>query len=325
MSAAGQTVCRGENNRYTLGQREDRRMSDTIGFIGLGVLGSAIAGHLVTGGYQVVGCDTDPRRIEDIEGAGGVSAATPREAADRSDVVFLCLPTAHSLHEVVSGTDGLVHGGRQGQIVVELSTFSIADKEEARDALAEAGKILLDCPVSGNRIMALERKLTAFGSGDKAAWERVEPIFKAFTRRSHHVGEFGCGMKMKFCGNVLNLVHNSVAAEVMVLGMKSGLDPKMIHEVISGSGSSSAMFEVRGALMAEDDYDKEGMNFSIPLKDSRLIAEHAARHLVPTPIYHAALQNYYAAVAQGHGDEDQSAVCAAMERAANCERSKGTG
>ncbi len=297
-------------------------MSDTVGFIGLGVLGSAIAGHLVAAGRRVIGCDIDPKRTSDLVAAHAEAAATPRETADQADVVFLCLPTAESLHAVVSGADGLVHGGREGQIVVELSTFSIADKEKARDALAEAGRILLDCPVSGNRIMALDRKLTAFGSGDRRAWERVRPIVDLFTRRSHFVGEFGCGMKMKFCGNILNLVHNSVAAEVMVLGMKSGLDPKMIHEVISGSGSSSAMFEVRGALMAENDYRREGMNFSIPLKDSRLIVEHAARHLVPTPIYHAALQTYYAAVAQGHGDEDQSAVCAAMERAANCERSK---
>lgn len=295
-------------------------MSEILGFIGLGVLGSAITGHLIAGGCRVVGCDTDPGRIRDHIDAGGEVAETPQETADRADVVFLCLPTALALQDVVSGSNGLVHGGRKGQIVVELSTFAIAEKEKARDALADAGKILLDCPVSGNRIMALKRELTAFGSGDKAAWGRVEPIFGLFTRRRYHVGDFGCGMKMKFCGNILNLVHNSVAAEVMVLGMKSGLDPKKIHEVISGSGSSSAMFEVRGALMAENDYMKEGMNFSIPLKDSRLIAEHAARHLVPTPIYHAALQPYYAAVAQGHGEEDQSAVCAAMERAANCER-----
>lgn len=295
-------------------------MSETVGFIGLGVLGSAIAGHLVAAGCRVAGCDIDDKRIADLRAAGGEKAATPRDAADRADVIFLCLPTAAALHEVVCGPDGLVHGGRTGQIIVDLSTFSIADKERARDTLAAAGRVLLDCPVSGNRIMALQRKLTAFGSGDEAAWKQVEPIVALFTRRSYHVGEFGCGMKMKFCGNILNLVHNSVAAEVMVLGMKSGLDPKMIHEVISGSGSSSAMFEVRGALMAENDYRKEGMNFSIPLKDSRLIAEHAARYLVPTPIYHAALQTYYAAVAQGHGDEDQSAVCAAMERAANCER-----
>jgi 3-hydroxyisobutyrate dehydrogenase-like beta-hydroxyacid dehydrogenase len=297
-------------------------MNETVGFIGLGVLGSAIAGNLLESGHRVVGCDIGDAQLAALREAGGETAATPRETADRSDVVFLCLPTVDALRQVTVGADGLARGGRRGQIIVELSTFAIADKEEARDELAEAGKILLDCPVSGNRIMALQRKLTAFASGDKAAWERVEPIVRGFANRALHVGEFGCGMKMKFCGNILNLVHNSVAAEVMVLGMKAGLDPRLIHEAISGSGSSSAMFEVRGGLMVENDYNKEGMNFSIPLKDSRLIAEHAAQHLVPTPIYHAALQNYYAAVAQGHGGEDQSAVCAAMERAADCEREK---
>ena len=300
-------------------------MSETIGFIGLGVLGSAIAGNLTTSGHSVVGCDIDPARLDEHRKSGGEVAESPREVAERSNFVFLCLPTAESLHDVAAGADGLVEGGPRGQIVVELSTFAIADKERARDALAQAGKILLDCPVSGNRIMALQRKLTAFGSGDRAAWDKVEPIIGDFAGRSLHVGDFGCGMKMKFCGNILNLVHNSVAAEVMVLGMKAGLDPKLIHKAISGSGSSSAMFEVRGALMAEGEYEKEGMNFSIPLKDSRLITEHAAQHLCPTPVYQAALQPYYAAVAQGHGSEDQSAVCAALERAANCERKKTGG
>ncbi len=297
-------------------------MGETIGFIGLGVLGSAIAGNLTASGHTVVGRDIDPGKLDELGKSGGETADTPREVAERSTSVFLCLPTADSLRDVVEGADGLAEGGPEGQIVVELSTFAIADKERARDALAGVGKILLDCPVSGNRIMALERKLTAFCSGDEAAWRTVEPVIRDFAGRAFHVGEFGCGMKMKFCGNILNLVHNSVAAEVMVLGMKAGLDPKLIHQVISGSGSSSAMFEVRGALMAAGEYEKEGMNFSIPLKDSRLISEHAANHLCPIPVYQAALQPYYAAVAQGHGAEDQSAVCAALERAANIERKK---
>jgi 3-hydroxyisobutyrate dehydrogenase-like beta-hydroxyacid dehydrogenase len=298
-------------------------MTETVGFIGLGVLGSAIAGNLVSGGFTVIGLDTDAAKIRALGDAGGLAGASPRDVADRSDVVILCLPTADALREVVSGADGLVHGGPEGQIVIEVSTFAIADKEAARAALAAVGKILLDCPVSGNRILALEKKLTAFGSGDRAAYDKVEPLIRGFANRTFYVGEFGCGMKMKFCANILNLVHNSVAAEVMVLGMKAGLEPEMIHEVISGSGSSSGMFEVRGALMVDEDYTKEGMNFSIPLKDSRLISEHAADLFCPIPIYQAALQPYYAAVAQGHIDEDASAVCKAMERAANVTRRKG--
>ncbi len=297
-------------------------MNETIGFIGLGVLGSAIAGNLVKGGFTVIGYDTVVDKMTALENEGGQSGASPRDVANRSDVMILCLPTADALHQVVGGADGLRHGGREGQIVLETSTFAIADKEKARDALAATGKILLDCPVSGNRILALQRNLTAFGSGDRAAYDAVEHIIQGFANRAFYVGDFGCGMKMKFCGNILNLVHNSVAAEVMVLGMKAGLDPELIHRVISGSGSSSSMFEVRGALMAAENYDKEGMNFSIPLKDSRLISAHAAEHLCPIPIYQAALQPYYAAVAQGHHDEDAAAVCAAMELAANYSRKK---
>lgn len=295
-------------------------MSETIGFIGLGVLGSAVAGNLVEAGFTVIGHDTTSEKMKDLERVGGQSGASPRDVADRSDVVILCLPTGDALIEVVGGKDGLCEGGRDGQIILEISTFAIADKEKARDALAATGKILLDCPVSGNRILALKKKLTAFGSGDKAAYDAVEHIIQGFANRTFYVGEFGCGMKMKFCGNILNLVHNSVAAEVMVLGMKAGLEPELIHKVISGSASSSGMFEVRGALMINEEYDTEGMNFSIPLKDSRLISNHAAEHLCPIPIYQAALQPYYAAVAQGHHDEDASAVCAAMERAANYSR-----
>jgi 3-hydroxyisobutyrate dehydrogenase-like beta-hydroxyacid dehydrogenase len=298
-------------------------MSEAIGFIGLGVLGSAMASNLVKGGFTVVGFDTVAERMTSLEGDGGQSAVSPKDVADRSDVVILCLPTADALFDVVGGKDGLRDGGSKGQIVIEVSTFAIADKENARAELAAAGKILLDCPVSGNRILALKRQLTAFGSGEEAAYAAVEHIISGFAHRTFYVGEFGAGMKMKFCGNILNLVHNSVAAEVMVLGMKAGLDPELIHKVISGSGSSSSMFEVRGALMVEEDYDKEGMNFSTPLKDSRLISAHAADHLCPIPIYQAALQPYYAAVAQGHHDEDASSVCAAMELAANHTRSHG--
>ena len=295
-------------------------MNETVGFIGLGVLGSAMAGNLVKGGFRVIGHDIAPQKEAVLVEQGGHVAASPREVAQRSEVIVLCLPTAEALRAVVGGENGLADDEAGARIVVETSTFAIADKEKARDKLAAVGKTLVDCPVSGNRILALKRQLTAFGSVERSAYDAVEHIIKGFAHRTFYVGEFGCGMKMKFCANILNLVHNSVAAEVMVLGMKSGLDPELIHQVISGSGSSSSMFEVRGALMAKGDYAKEGMNFSVPLKDARLISAHAAEHLCPTPIYQSALQPYYAAVAQGRHDEDASAVCAAMERAANFQR-----
>jgi len=279
--------------------------------------------NLLKTGFPVVGFDVRPEAVDAMKKEGMEPAASPRDVAGRADVVVTCLPTIDSLHEVCGGDDGIIRAEKPGQIVIETSTFPIREKERARDTLAGAGKVLLDCPVSGNRILAVKKQLTAFGSGDRESYDAVEDIIGGFAHRKFYVGEFGSGMKMKFCGNILNLVHNSAAAEVMVLGMKSGLDPKLIHEVISGSGSSSSMFEVRGALMVKNDYDHEGMSFMTPLKDSRFISDHAAELRVPIPIYQAALAPYYAAVAQGHEHEDAAAVCAAMELAANCVRGKG--
>ena len=297
-------------------------MSRKIGFIGLGVLGSAIVPNIIDSGFEVIGYDIRPEIAENLSVIGMQTALSPCDVAMLSDVVITCLPTVDILLDVFSGDLGIDKANKAGQIVIEISTFPVEQKEIAKSFMDAAGKKMLDCPVSGNRILAVKKQLTAFGSGDEAVYKNVQEIIQSFANRTFYVGLFGNGMKMKFCSNILNLVHNSVAAEVMVLGMKSGLNPELIHNVISGSGSSSSMFETRGAMMANNNYEHEGMNFSVPIKDSRFISDHAHKMQVPTPIYHVALQSYYAAIAQGHFNEDAAAVCAAMERAANIERPK---
>ena len=244
-------------------------------------------------------------------------ASSSCDAAIQSDIVITCLPSIDALKDVFTGDDGINKADKPDQIVIETSTFPIEEKVKVKSLMDIVGKRILDCPVSGNRILAVKGELTAFASGDEAIFNEVRDVIEGFANRTFYVGPFGSGMKMKFCANILNLVHNSVAAEVMVLGMKSGLDPELIHNVIKGSGSSSSMFETRGLMMANNNYEHEGMNFSVPIKDSRFISDHAHKLQVPTPIYHVALQAYYAAIAQGHYSEDAAAVCAAMERAAN--------
>jgi L-threonate 2-dehydrogenase len=295
-------------------------MDYDVGFVGLGVLGSAIAKNIVAGGASVLGYDISAQAMERAAEDGVTGAASLDDIARDCPVVFTCLPFAAALQEVIDTGSGLTRIAHDGQIVVELSTLAVADKEAARNVLTARGRRVLDCPVSGNRIMALRKGLTAFCSGEQADYEAVRELLLLFCKKEHYVGPFGNGSKTKFCGNILNLVHNTVAAEVMVLAMKSGLDPKQFHEVISGSGSSSAMFEVRGQLMADNDYTREGMNFSIPLKDSRIISEHAASVNTPITLYQTALQFYHAAAAQGLAHLDAAAVCKVMERNANCER-----
>ena len=292
-------------------------MTEQVGVIGLGVLGSAIAEVLIRNGFAVTGTDPDRGRQAQVRDLGGAIVETPAAAAAAADCVITCLPNAQALMDVTAELRGAVGNGH---VIIETSTLAVADKERARGALEPSGATMMDCPLSGNRIMALRGGLTAFASGPISTFEAIKPVLEGFCRKAHYIGPFGDGMRMKICGNILNLVHNSIAAEVMVLGMKSGLDPKLIHRVISGSGSSSGMFEVRGGLMAEQDYEREGMNFSIPIKDAHIITGHAADMMCPLPVYQAALQPYYAAMSQGLAAEDQSAVCKVLERNANCER-----
>lgn len=295
-------------------------MAQTIGFIGLGVLGSAIAENFVEGDLNVVGYDVSQTACDNASKLGIKMVSSPAELASLTDTIFTCLPNAQALEKVLHEQSGLLSVDNKNQIVVEMSTLSVSDKAAFETACIASGKVPIDCPVSGNRLMALDKKLTAFFSGKAETYEQLKPLLMLTCNKTHYVGKFGNGIKTKLCGNILNLVHNTVAAEAMVLAMKSGLDPKMFHEVISGSGSSSAMFEVRGGLMVDEDYQKEAMNLSVPLKDSRIISEHAASLYCPIPLYQVALQSYYAAAAQGLSDKDAAVICNVLERAANHQR-----
>lgn len=295
-------------------------MTQIVGFIGLGVLGSAIAQNFVAGGMDVVGYDVSEQACARAREYGVSVLSTCAQVSTQADVVFTCLPNAQALQVALNGEHGILKSNAHGQCIVEMSTLSVADKTAFAKACEAHNRKPIDCPVSGNRIMALNKKLTAFFSGEESDYKNLQAVLELTCSKTHYVGEFGNGIKVKLCGNILNLVHNSVAAEAMVLAMKSGLDPKMFHDVISGSGSSSAMFEVRGSLMVEENYKKEGMNLSVPLKDAQIISDYAAGLYCPIPIYQVALQNYYAAAAQGHADEDAASVCQVMERAANLSR-----
>lgn len=293
-----------------------------VGFIGLGVLGSAIVENLVKGGVPVIGYDNSDVARNTASALGVVIKENPAQVAEQTDAVFTCLPNNQALTDVLGAENGVFCVDRNDQCIIEMSTLSLDDKLAFAKRCANSQRRAVDCPVSGNRIMALQKKLTAFFSGERSDYDWLRPTLELTCAKTHYVGEFGNGSKTKICGNILNLVHNTVAAEAMVLAIKSGLDPAMFHEVISGSGSSSAMFEVRGALMVDEEYTADGMNMSIPLKDSAIISQHAAQLRCPLPLYQVALQQYFAAAAQGFDHMDASVVCKVSENYAQAEREK---
>lgn len=297
-------------------------MKQTVGMLGLGIMGSAMSANLIRSGFSVAGYDISAERVQAFGASGGQVAKSPAEVAARAAILISVLPSVRALEDVVAGPDGILAAGRSGLILVESSTFPIEDKQRVRD-LCQGSVTMLDCPLSGTGAQAVTRDLAVYASGEQHAFERCRAVFDGFARSCHYLGDFGNGSTMKFVANLLVAIHNVSAAEAFVLGMKAGLDPDDIYRVIADGAGSSRMFEVRGPMMARGDYDAATMKVEIWQKDMKIIAEFAARLGCPTPLLSASAAFYTAAMAQGRGAQDTASVCAVLEEMARHHRAAG--
>ena len=293
--------------------------STPIGMVGLGFMGSAISSHIVAAGYELVGFDIDRQRLETLVARGGRAASSTREVAEKAGIVLTSLPSLAAFKDVIWGPEGILSSGHGGLVVMECSTLAVEDKKRAQEDLAAAGMTMLDCPISGG-IRASEKDLVLYGSGEKGTYERCLPLIESFSRANYYLGDFGNGMKMKVLANLLVAVHNVSSAEVMVLGMKAGLAPELIYQVMNNSSGRSRMLEVRGLRMVKDDYDNPTMKVKTFEKDLKIIESFAASLNCPTPLFASTFQVYLSALAKGLGDKDTASVCAVLEEWANLKR-----
>jgi len=288
----------------------------TVGMIGLGIMGSAMSFNLGRAGFRVVGYDVMRKQRAAHTRAGGIAAKSPRDVAKRADIIITSLPSARALAEVSAE---LAQSAKRGT-VVETSTLPIPVKEAARDALAKRGVILLDCPLSGTGAQARVKDLLIYVSGDRAAYRKTVPVLEGFTCANYYVGPFGNGSRMKFVANLLVAIHNVAAAEAMVLGMKAGLDPALVLKVVAGGAGGSRMFQVRGPMMVKGDYSEATMKNEVWQKDMTIIGDFARELDCPTPLFAASAPIYNAAMAMGLGKQDTGAVCKVLEEMAGSPR-----
>jgi 3-hydroxyisobutyrate dehydrogenase-like beta-hydroxyacid dehydrogenase len=297
-------------------------MNQKVGMIGLGIMGSALAANLLKSGFEVSGYDVEMEKSRSLAAKGGRMASSSREVSEKTDVIITCLPSNEALHDAVFGKEGVLAGARKGLVLIEASTLTIEAKREVYDALKSVGMEMLDCPLNGTAIHAVRKELAIFASGNRETCKKCQTIFDGFSRKTYYVGEFGMGTKMKFLNNLMVAIHNVAAAEAFVLGMKAGLEPEMIHKVLSDGAGSSRMFEVRGAFMVKGTYDEAMMKLDLFQKDIKIITAFANELHCPTPLLAAATQLYTAAIAKGWSKKDSSAVCAVLEDMAGLERSR---
>jgi len=291
-------------------------MTEPIGVIGLGVMGSAMARNLIAADHEVLGFDVDPARVSIFADIGGEPMRSADEIAALSDLVIFSLPTTAALASVAAE---IAEQDRPGLVCLEMGTFPIADKIAARDVLAGAGVDLLDTPLSGTGLQAADATLVVFASGTREGFEKARPVFDAIGRSTHYLGEFGNGSKMKYVANLLVAVHGLAAAEAHALGIAAGLDPALVQEVMEDGVGSSKIFEIRGPMMVADEYPAAA-RLDILLKDSTLIRDFARSVGAPTPLLDAAVPVYEASSEAGLGDFDAAALCRYLEDLGGLER-----
>lgn len=291
----------------------------TVGVVGLGIMGGAFARNLAAAGWRVVGFDVDPTRRRALARQGVEIAPDAGTLAGRVPTIITSLPKPAALDATVEA----IAGARvRPRVIVEASTFALADKTRAERALGKAGHVMLDCPVSGTGAQAKVKDLVIYASGNSRAIRRLRPLFATFARAVHDLGAFGNGSRMKYVANLLVAINNVASAEAMVLGLKAGLDARTVFEMVTSGAGNSRVFELRAPMMVKDRYDDPTMKVSVWQKDMAVIGEFARELGCPTPMFDATVPVYDKAMRTGHAEHDTAAVCAVLEAMAGVKRGK---
>lgn len=282
--------------------------TNTVGLVGLGAMGRGMAGSLRRKGYTLRVCDAREGVAQEFAREGGVACATPAEAATGCAVLVSVVVNAAQTEEVLFGEHGAAASMAPGSVFVMCSTVDPAWSARTEGRLAERGLLYLDAPISGGAARAASGEITVMAAGTPAAFERAGPVLDAMAAKVYRLGDqAGAGSKVKVINQLLAGVHIAAAAEAMALGLREGVDPAALYEVITHSAGNSWMFENRMPHVLAADYTPLSA-VDIFVKDLGLVLDLARASKFPLPLSSTAHQMFMQASSAGHGKEDDSAV-----------------
>lgn len=289
-----------------------------VGFIGLGKMGKPMASNLMKAGFEVVVHNRSRGVVEELAANGAQAAASPAEVAAKSEIVLTCLPTVESVDQVYLGPDGLVPSARSGQVLVDHSTIGVKDAKKLAGAAKAKGAAFLDAPVSGGVAGAVAGSLTIMVGGDPAAFDKALPVFLAEGQNIKLVGGVGTGTVVKLVNQLMLLVNMVGVVEGMVLGVKAGVDPQVLYDVLSTGFARSGMLDRNTPFFLQRKFDS-GTNISLYVKDTALYQELARELDVRLLGGNLAAERIQEAVAEGLIDMDLASLVIPLERLAGVE------
>jgi 2-hydroxy-3-oxopropionate reductase len=290
-------------------------MSDRIGFIGLGIMGAPMAGHLIAAGHSLF---LKSRRgvPEALLAAGGTACATAAEVAERADTIILMLPDTPDVEQVLFGAGGVAGGLSPGKTVIDMSSIAPLATKDFAARIAERGGAYLDAPVSGGEVGAKNAALSIMVGGEAETFARAEPLFAAMGKTVTHVGPVGSGQVAKVANQIIVALTIEAVAEGLLFASKAGADPAKVRQAITGGLATSRILELHGARMIERTFDP-GFRIGLHQKDLNLALDNARTLGLSLPATALAQQLFSACVAQGGAAWDHSALVKALEALAN--------
>jgi 3-hydroxyisobutyrate dehydrogenase-like beta-hydroxyacid dehydrogenase len=280
-----------------------------LGFLGLGIMGSPMARHLIEAGHEVALWSKTPGKAEKL---GGRPCVTPREVASLSEAVFLCVGDTAMSEEVVLGKDGLIEGAVAGSVIADCSTVSPSRSRAMGAKLAEKGVHFLDAPCTGSKPGAQGGTLTFMVGGDKEAFERIRPYLQAMGKNLYYCGGPGLGLHAKLSQNLILSNLLEAINEGLVLAAKAGVDPKLMFEILDNSAAKSGLLAFKAPFIFRRDFST---NFSTKWmhKDINLMLESGNELEVPLPLTAVTQQMFRAAIARGFGEDDMCGTIRVLE------------
>ncbi|MHB0859507.1 MAG: 2-hydroxy-3-oxopropionate reductase [Anaerolineae bacterium] len=287
----------------------------TIGFIGLGIMGTPMAGHLMHAGHPVVCFDVMPAAIERLVEQGAKGAGSPKELAGQVDVVITMVPDSPDVEQAYLGEEGVLEGAKPGTLLIDMSSISPVTAIQVAEAAKAKGCPMLDAPVSGGQVGAQQAKLSIMVGGEAADYEQAVPIF-ALMGNPTLCGASGAGQTVKACNQIQVAMNFIGMAEALVLGAKAGVDPEIILKVLSGGYAQTRVMDVRGPRILKGDY-APGFKSRFHYKDLNIIRETAKAYGASLPASALAHELFTAMIANGWGELDHSAVVKVIELLSN--------
>jgi 2-hydroxy-3-oxopropionate reductase len=291
-------------------------VADTVGFIGLGIMGKPMAENLIEAGYDLVAYNRTREKAEELDGT--TVSDTPREVAEQSDVIVTMLPDSPQVEEVLAGEDGVLEGVEDGDLIVDMSTISPVVTEELFEKAKERGASMLDAPVSGGDVGAIEGALSIMVGGSEEDFERALPLFEVMGGTVTHVGPVGTGQVVKAANQIVVALTIEAVSEALVLGSKGGVAPDKILDVLGGGLAGNKVMEVKREKMLEHSFDP-GFRVELHHKDLGIALAAGREYGVTLPVTAIVDQMLETLKMRGRGDQDHSALLTLIEESSGHE------